>query len=305
MEEEQEQTGEQQKTGEKGKYKIWLYITPVIILLTWPVVRWVMRANSNDMRLSKDAYSAFNSQEGELQRENEAGKPAPELNERGLSIRYKTREQEEREEQEAAEARAARAAAARQQADARAAYKTGETQAEVSDAQRAHEKEFLRQHDAKIRKYQAYLDALGRKYKNAEVAKMDAEFAGMDRFMALKAQYAKDRDAFKWARGVVALPEVRDAVLRYSSNPGVLGALVGAALEALRNPPPAAVYQEMLGFFSSDSQMVPYMHDLAGNTAQNVAGALPYALPAGTDITPLANLGTQIAGGNRPPAKRY
>lgn len=307
MEEQQEQSEQQPENNDndKGKYRIWLYIIPIVILITWPVVKWVMKANSNDMRLSKDAYSAFNSQEGELQQENAAGKPAPELNERGLSVHYRTAEQEEAEDQRAAAARAKRAAEARQQADARAAFKAGAAaQAGITDAQKAHEQEFLRKHDAEIRNYQAYLDALGNKYKNAEVAKMDAEFAAMDRFMALKSQYAKDRDAYKWARGVIALPEVREAVLRYSSNAQVMGALMGAALEALKNPPPAAIYQEMLSFLGGDSQVAPYVQELAGGAAGNVAGTLPYALPPGTDITPLTNLGTQIAGGNRPPAKR-
>lgn len=91
---------------------------------------------------------------------------------------------------------------------------------------------------------------------------------------------------------------MRAALVRYSSNKNVLRAVSGVALEALKNPPPAAIYQEALRFFTFDSQMASFVRELAQSAAGNAANTLNQAVPPGTDTAPLTNLAMQLAGGN-------
>ncbi len=77
--------GEQKRSG----WKIWLYMTPLYILLAIPLVKWTMKLNSPDVKLSKDEYSAFNSSEGELKREKPAAYD-PGLSDLANTIRYRS-----------------------------------------------------------------------------------------------------------------------------------------------------------------------------------------------------------------------
>jgi hypothetical protein len=71
----------------KSGWKIWLYLTPVYIILAIPLVKWTMKINSSDVDLSKDEYKAFNSQEGEIKK-NSAVVYSPDLDESGYSLHY-------------------------------------------------------------------------------------------------------------------------------------------------------------------------------------------------------------------------
>lgn len=77
--------GEQRKSG----WKIWLYLTPVYIILAVPLYKWTVRVNSGDVKLSKDEYGAFNAEEGEIKKPA-SGNYDPGLNDQGYSIRYRT-----------------------------------------------------------------------------------------------------------------------------------------------------------------------------------------------------------------------
>ncbi len=78
----------QEKTGKSSR--IWLYLLPVFILAAWPALRLLHKANSNRIELSKDAYNAFNSDEGEIQRPAMLRAAPPELDDRILNVRYKS-----------------------------------------------------------------------------------------------------------------------------------------------------------------------------------------------------------------------
>lgn len=52
----------------KRSWKIWVYLTPVYILLAIPLVKWTQKINSSDVKLDKEEYSAFNAEEGEIKR---------------------------------------------------------------------------------------------------------------------------------------------------------------------------------------------------------------------------------------------
>lgn len=281
---------------EKHK-KIFYAAAIILLILIWPVARWVRQADTGGTSSSAAGRRIFDPRMGEAPR-------TPRMNAPGNTAGDGAQASPTRSpEEERAAGKAARERTARQQAYDRSLQISAAAESGIPDEQKAYERRFLRQHDKEVRSYQNYLANLGRKYMNPEVAKMDAEFASMPRFMALKDQYGKDRDAYKWARGAIALPEVRNALLHYSANPKVVGALAKAALEALSNPPPKTLYQEMLRFISTDSGMSPYVKELAGTALPRAASTLPEALPKGTDTGPLTTLGGQIAGGGgvKPP----
>jgi len=84
--------GEERKSG----WRIWLYLTPVYILVAVPLVKWTMKLNSGDMNLSKDEYGAFNSPDGEIKREKKK-EYDPGLSDIGYTIRYRSGKEGEEE----------------------------------------------------------------------------------------------------------------------------------------------------------------------------------------------------------------
>ncbi len=81
---------EQKKSG----WKIWVYLTPVYIILAIPLVKWTMRINSGDVDLSKDEYSAFNAQDGEVKKADTADYD-PGLRDVGYTVRYRSGDDQE------------------------------------------------------------------------------------------------------------------------------------------------------------------------------------------------------------------
>jgi hypothetical protein len=74
--------------NKKSVWKIWLYLTPLYILVGIPLVKWTMKVNSGDVPMSKEEYGAFNSAEGEIKKS--AGGYNPDLNDSGYSVRYRS-----------------------------------------------------------------------------------------------------------------------------------------------------------------------------------------------------------------------
>lgn len=72
----------------KSGWRIWLYLTPVYLLLLWPLARWSMQMKSGDLNMSKDDYSAFASSEGEIKDWGELTEP--EFVDGVLRVRYRT-----------------------------------------------------------------------------------------------------------------------------------------------------------------------------------------------------------------------
>jgi len=137
--------GEVKKSG----WKIWVYLTPVYILLAIPLVKWTQRINSSDVGLSKEEHNVFNTDEGEIKKRTPDGYD-PGLTDSGYAVRYRrggaeegslagdgpSREAEEKVRREA-QARQAKAEAQRKAAgggydakpSAQAALESGETRA--------------------------------------------------------------------------------------------------------------------------------------------------------------------------------
>jgi hypothetical protein len=276
---------------EQKKSNTWVWITAVIIALAMlvPALRLLKKANTTDVNLAKEDISAFNSDSGQVPAKGQAPESAPSLYDGGLNVRYVTKAQQSSSQQARVRQRAAeqQAYASQTAASARRAANTiaGTSQREF---------DFLRRNDRMLKQYQAYLTSIGSKYRDRfpAVRQMDAEFAG--RYMALRRQYAADRDAYKWARSTMALPEVRDAILRYSKNPQVLRAMVEVSLEALAHPPPQAVYKEIMGFLCSDAQGSSFVKDLSGPVMSNVTKNISKAIPRGTDLTSLQDLAQEM-----------
>ncbi len=79
----------EEEAPKRSGWRIWLYLTPVYILVAIPLVKWTMRINSSDVALDKDEYSAFNAQEGEIIKNAQDGYD-PGLNDLGYTVRYRS-----------------------------------------------------------------------------------------------------------------------------------------------------------------------------------------------------------------------
>ena len=75
--------------NKKSPWKLWIYLSPVYVLLAVMLVKWTVKINSNDVSLSKDEYSAFNAQDGEIKKGGD-GDYDPGLHDGGYSIRYRS-----------------------------------------------------------------------------------------------------------------------------------------------------------------------------------------------------------------------
>lgn len=73
----------------KKSWKIWVYLTPVYILLAIPLVKWTQKINSSDVKLDKDEYSAFNAEEGEIKKAPGDPDYDPNLHDGTFSVRYR------------------------------------------------------------------------------------------------------------------------------------------------------------------------------------------------------------------------
>lgn len=91
-----------EENRKRESFMIWLVLIPVFLLAAWPALRWMQKANSDDLALSKDDYSLFNSQEGEIR---SAARPAtgdPDLHDGAMGVRYRSKAGAAAEEKAAA-----------------------------------------------------------------------------------------------------------------------------------------------------------------------------------------------------------
>ena len=78
----------------KSGWKIWVYMSPVYIVLGLMLYRWNAKINSSDVGLSKEEYNAFNASEGEIKKAKAANYD-PNLNDSGYTLRYRRGDDEE------------------------------------------------------------------------------------------------------------------------------------------------------------------------------------------------------------------
>ena len=168
-------------------------------------------------------------------------------------------------------------------------------------AQRETELAFMRKYDPIIQGELKRLRGIGQKYYREYpiVKEVDRAFAKLPHYMALKRQYAKDRDFYKWSRATFNLPEFRQMVRKYSTNPEVWKVGVMASLEALKHPPPKPVYNEILRVMTSDKDVKGPVGDFAQQILPDLGNMITKSIPPGMDLGPLQNLGKDFS--NRMP----
>ncbi len=163
-------------------------------------------------------------------------------------------------------------------------------------AQRAHELDFLAKHGRELAAYHANLNKIAMKYFNSNpvVRDVDKAFAGMSNYMAVKKRYDKGGDPFQFARDAIALPEVRAEIAKRMTDPAVWGAALGMITEALKQPPPAALYKEAQNFMTADDKVADYVVGFTGDVAKNVP-ALIKGIPPGADLSGMKKIITDVA----------
>jgi|GEM_PF-5606899 len=174
----------------------------------------------------------------------------------------------------------------------------------ASKYDRRNEAKFLADHGAELHNYQRRLDAITNRYFKAYpvVRDVDRQFAQMPRYMAVKQRYDQDGNPFAFARDAIALPEVQNAVAQRLADPQAWRAALGMINDALKDPPPPAVYQQAQQFMTGDPAMTAYMTDFTNVAKQNVP-ALVQGIPPGMDVTPMQKLARDIAPPSALPAQ--
>ncbi|MCX5784427.1 MAG: hypothetical protein NTX59_01930 [Elusimicrobia bacterium] len=76
-----------EEKDKKSSWKIWLYLTPVYILIAIPLIQWTKKVNLGDVDVSKDEETVFNSSEGEIKKSTVVY--TPNLEDNVLSLHYK------------------------------------------------------------------------------------------------------------------------------------------------------------------------------------------------------------------------
>ena len=166
----------------------------------------------------------------------------------------------------------------------------------VSDEERQRELEFIRRYGGIIKEYQERLEKITDKYREryAVVKEVDLEFGKLPRYMAIRARYEEDRDGYQFARDVVALPEVRKLIVRYLANAEAWKASLGMISEAIREPPPKPVLDEMKRFFTHDKSMTSYVTEFGQEAATKVP-LMAQNIPPNTDMQEIGRLAQEIA----------
>ncbi|MBI4351111.1 MAG: hypothetical protein HY550_06710 [Elusimicrobia bacterium] len=78
----------------RAGWKIWVYLSPVYIVLGALLFRWNAKINSSDVGLSKEEYNVFNASEGEIKKRGNTDYD-PALTDSGYSVRYRSGKEEE------------------------------------------------------------------------------------------------------------------------------------------------------------------------------------------------------------------
>jgi hypothetical protein len=171
---------------------------------------------------------------------------------------------------------------------------------EPTAAQRAKEKDFLKKYGGMLVQYHGQLAHTCQGYfaKYPVVRDIDKAFAAMPGYMAVKRQYDKDGNPFDFARGAIALPEVRAEIGRQMANPKAWSAAISMMLDTLKNQPaPKPIYAAAQDFLMYDPQMAKVTPEIQGDVNKNMSTAMG-AIPIGADMTPLNNVLHDVA----PPA---
>jgi hypothetical protein len=143
-----------------------------------------------------------------------------------------------------------------------AAPKTGDSpSSRISEAQAKREQEWLQRNGTVLRAAHSKLHVIAAKYYKSHpvVRDVDASFAKMPRYMAIKARFDKDGNPYNFARDSIALPEVRAEITRRMADPNAWKAAFAMINEGLKTNPPKGVYDEAKRFLREESDVTDYL----------------------------------------------
>ena len=166
---------------------------------------------------------------------------------------------------------------------------------------RLEEKAFIKKHDKAIQKELARYGIITRRYRKKYpiVREVDRAFGKMPRYMAVRAQYAKDHDAFAFMRNAIKLPEVRKTIRKYALKSETWRAAIGMANEALKKKPPQPIYDEAVQFMTKDDTMTSWVTDTTTFLGPRVGQLAADGIPPGTDMSALKSVGRDIGVGGK------
>ncbi|MFH1723562.1 MAG: hypothetical protein ABII00_02955 [Elusimicrobiota bacterium] len=162
--------------------------------------------------------------------------------------------------------------------------------------EREREEEMIKKYDPMIRKEVKRLSRITKRYhkKHAVVREVDRAFGKLPRYMALREQYLKDRNAYDFVRGAIALPEVRRLIRKYSLDVDVWKVALGMSSEAMKQKPPKPLYDEIVRFFTTDKKVSKFVADWTNWMMPNMGKMVTRAVPPGADLSALTSLGTDL-----------
>ncbi|MEA3307573.1 MAG: hypothetical protein U9Q34_07290 [Elusimicrobiota bacterium] len=218
--------------NKKSGWKIFFYLTPLYIILGYPIYNWHQKVNSGDVNISKEDYSAFASDEGEIKQSAVSKSYEPEFQDVGYSVNY-------RSDGESDDTRISRQTSDRKKVQSREnaknrKQKTARTRSQIRDKG----KESIRDRETKyIGKKKGFLtSAVGKAMKNPKVVKalfnnglIVNGFMGRDKVKEVLqnpdalADYIKNTPA--------ASNFLNNAVVKKAlNNPAVMGAIASSKL---------------------------------------------------------------------------
>jgi hypothetical protein len=169
----------------------------------------------------------------------------------------------------------------------------------LSAADRRNAAAFLMRHGDELVRYHQRLGTIAvRYYKNSPaVRRVDHDFTRMPRYMEVKRQYEQNGNPFEFVRGAISLPEVRTEISQRMSDPGAWAAAISMVNDALKYPPPPALYKEAQQFMTQDPGMSGYLPEFTKNVTQNMP-IMAQSIPPGTNVVALQKVVGDVSPGS-------
>ena len=238
-----------EEQGKKSGWMIWVYLSPVYVILGMALYNWTVKVNSSDVGLSKEGYNAFNASEGEIKKHQKNPDYDPGLNDSGYSVRYRSGKGEPgsmagdgpskqavaRAEQAAAERKAQdQKAAAAGQGDAKlnqAALESGDTRAKEQQGLGAQ------------KGYLTYAVGKALNHPKAVAALLNNKYV-VNGFMArgtVKAATASPQGLANYLKGPGPMNFINNPVVKAAmNNPALMNAVAGSGMIGAMMETPAA-----------------------------------------------------------------
>lgn len=167
------------------------------------------------------------------------------------------------------------------------------------EAARQKEDAFLSKYGGIVHGVDMKIQGSIRKYskKYPVINRFSNDYNQMTRLRGVYKQYAKDGDFYQYVRSASALPETKQLITKYASNPDAWKAGFAVTLDVLKNPPPPAVYTELLKTLMADRIASKNTTELMSPIINNFPAMSVQAVPAGADMAPIQGFFGDATGG--------